>query len=223
MPLSKQISDPNSKQPAANKIAGHVYLVDDNEDIRHHLEKTLIRFGLTVSCFDSAEQFVKDSTEITPAVVLLDMVLPGANGINVFEKIRDSGWKTPVIFMSGQSEPIEIIDAMKMGAVDFLWKPFSTAALIEAIKKALISVQVQAEISNIEQARFNLWNTMTEREQEVCTLMLNGFGNSQISAELNIQPDTVKKHRARILQKFSVSTLSQLIDIFRGFSPIYNH
>ena len=219
MPLNSQIADPNCKSLPAVKIAGHVYLVDDNQDIRRHLEATLMRFGLTVTLYDSAESFIKSAEEIVPAVLLLDMVLPGANGISVLDKIREAGWSVPVVFMSGQSEPKEIIDAMKKGAVDFLWKPFTTASLIEAVKKALTAVQIQNEMSNIEKAKTNLWNTMTEREQEVCTLMLNGCGNSEISEKINVQPDTVKKHRARILQKFSVTTLSQLIDIFRGFEP----
>ena len=218
MNLRNQITDPDVRIPL-QAVSGHVYLIDDNEDIRRHLSATLLRLGLSVSEFESAESFLSRAVYQMPSVVLLDMSLPGANGVKTFEQMRDADWDMPVIFISGQSEPMEIIDAMKLGANDFLWKPFSTAALIEAIKKAFSTLRIQSEMQTIDQARTNLWNAMTEREQEICKLMMDGCGNTEIANRLQVRADTIKKHRARILSKYSVATLSQLNDIFRGFEP----
>lgn len=219
MILRSQIVDQNHMPINPAALEGHVYLVDDNEDIRHHLTLLLKRYGLTVDAFNSAEMLLKLSAINEHAVILLDMSLPGVSGVKAFEALRNKGCKTPVVFISGQSEPVEIIDAMKLGATDFLWKPFTTNDLLAAIKKALATARIQGELSSIYQSKLNLWNAMTVREKEICTLMMNGCGNTEIGERLNVQPDTIKKHRARIMEKFGTSTLSQLVDIFRGFNP----
>lgn len=197
-------------------LNGHIYLIDDNEDIRKHLSGVLVRYGLSVESYADAESFLNDSIEVAPAVVLLDMALPGINGVATFKRLIDSGRKTPVIYLSGQSEPQEIIDALKMGAHDFLWKPFSIDKLIEAITKALDAdewrITNQASMHQVG----NLWNQLTLREKEVARLMVKGFGNNEISARMGIMPDTIKKHRARVMDKLGVEALADLLVILDG-------
>ena len=196
---------------------GHVYLIDDNDDIRRHLHDLLCRFGLSVDSYADAESFLANSIELAPAVVVMDMLLPGDNGISAVERLREAGFKTPVIFISGQSEPQEIIAAMKGGAVDFLWKPFSVAKLVDAVQKAL-ALDEQRISSQARSMRISdLWGTLTQREQEICKLVLAGHGNSEISRMLDVMPDTVKKHRARVMDKMGAVSLAQLIQLFEGF------
>ena len=216
--MSTQESHDNQTIHATPKGAlhGHVYLIDDNEDIRKHLTAVLVRYGLSVESYVDAESFLNDSIEVAPAVVLLDMALPGLNGIATFKRLCDSGRKTPVIYLSGQSEPQEIIDALKMGAHDFLWKPFSIDKLIEAITKALVADELritnQASVHQVG----NLWNLLTLREKEVARLMVKGFGNNEISTRLGIMPDTIKKHRSRVMEKLGAEALADVLVLLDG-------
>ena len=205
--------------PNTSQLEGHIYLVEDNADIRRHLTMALLRHGLTVAEFNNAEDFLKHATKQFPAVVLLDMALPGVNGVAAFSALRKNGWTTPVVFISGQSEPTEIIEAMKMGANNFLWKPFATSDLIDAIRKALDTDKQQMHHREVAQQRADLWSSMTDREQQICGFMLNGMGNTEIAKRLDVMPDTIKKHRARIFEKFAATSLSDLIETFRGFQP----
>lgn len=201
---------------SSGTLNGHIYLIDDNEDIRKHLTGVLVRYGLSVESYANAELFLNDSIEVAPAVVLLDMALPGLNGIATFKRLTDSGRKTPVIYLSGQSEPQEIIDALKMGAHDFLWKPFSIEKLIGAVAKALAADELRIANQVSSHQIGNLWNQLTLREKDVARLMVQGFGNNEISVRLAIMPDTIKKHRARVMQKLGAQALADLLVMLDG-------
>lgn len=198
-------------------LHGHVYLIDDNLDILKQLTKVLKRYGLTVQTYIDAESFLNNFIEVAPAVVLLDMALPGINGIATFERLSKSGIKTPVIYLSGQSEPQEIIDALKLGANDFLWKPFSIEKLIAAIEKALAAddARIKSQISTRQVAY--LWSLMTDREKQVCRLLALGYGNNMIAEQLDLKPDTIKKHKAKIMEKIGAASFAELLKIFEGF------
>lgn len=199
-------------------LHGHIYLIEDSADIRKHLSSVLERYGLTVEAYEDAESFLSQSVEVAPAVVLLDMALPGINGLATFQKLTASGRKTPVVYLSGQSEPQEIIDALQMGAHDFLWKPFSIEKLIATVSKALKADETRISRHITESLVERLWATLTEREQGVCRLALKSYNNSQIAHLLGVMPDTAKKHRARIMEKMGVATLAELVALFEGVS-----
>ena len=204
--------------PKSDKqILGHVYLIEDNADIRRHLTVMLDRFGLIVNGYETAEAFLAQETLAAPGVVLLDMALPGANGISAFNVMKQREWTTPVVFVSGQSEPTEIIDAMRMGADNFLWKPIAADKLIDAVKKAIALDKEQMRERNRQQNKQDRWDMLTEREKQICKLVINGFQNSQIARQLDVMPDTIKKHRARILEKVSVKSVPDLVNLFRDF------
>lgn len=104
---------------------GHIYLVDDDASIREALASTLERQGFSVTAYASADEFLKNATPVSPAVLLLDMRMPGQNGADLQADLAQHGWVTPIIFLSGESLPAQIVRAMKQGASDFLLKPFS--------------------------------------------------------------------------------------------------
>lgn len=201
---------PNSK-PLPQVLSGHIYLIEDSADIRKHLSGVLERFGLTVESYENAESFLEQSVEVAPAVVLLDISLPGMNGLAAHKRLQQSGRKTPVIYMSGQSTPQEIIDALKMGANDFLWKPFSIDKLIAAVTKALEFDDERINKQVVTRHTENLWANLTVREKEVAILMVQGHGNTAIAKQFHVMPDTVKKHRAKVLEKMQVNTLAELV------------
>ena len=167
--------------------------------------------------FGSAEDFLQSGVDHVPAVIVSDMVLPGLSGIRLFETIRASGIQTPLIFISGYSEPNQIIDGMKLGAVDFLWKPFKSDALLKVVMQSLVN-DMQRQVQSAEQRNVQMrWDSLTEREQEVCKCMLRGYGNKDIAAQLGIQSDTANKHRMKVLKKMGVSGRPDLIDLLKGF------
>ena len=190
--------------------------------MREQLVATLIRLGLIVHDYSTAEQFLISGIDHSPSVIVTDMVLPGISGIRLLEAIREADIETPLIFISGYSEPNQIIQGMKLGAVDFLWKPFKTDALLDAVTNGLnIDEERQKRMVQTTGAA-QRWVALSEREKEVCLLMLKGFGNKDISLQLGIQPDTANKHRMKILKKMGVAGRPQLIELLKGLSSSDN-
>ena len=199
--------------------ACHVYLIEDDADLRVQLGMTLKDVGLHVHAFDSAESLLEHGIDHSPSVIVSDMVLPGASGIHLFESVRDLGIETPLVFISGYSEPNQIIEGMKLGAVDFLWKPFKSEALLQAVAKSLIQDIERHKQLNLTTSLEQRWSTLSDREKSVCQLMLKGFGNKDVSVQLNIQPDTANKHRMKVLKKMAVAGRPELIELLKNFEP----
>jgi FixJ family two-component response regulator len=116
---------------------GHIFLVDDDQDIRSSLGDLLKHLGYGVSDFASAAAFLQQASRFSPAVLVLDMRMPQMTGLDLQKALLEKDWALPIIYMSGESQSQEIIDAMKFGAIEFLWKPFAHSQLTEAIEKGL--------------------------------------------------------------------------------------
>lgn len=198
----------------------HVYLVEDDVMLREQLTLTIRDAGISVHSFDSVRALLEFGIDLSPAVIVSDMVLPGLSGLEMFQKIRLQGVETPVVFISGYSEPHQIIEGMKQGAVDFLWKPFKAAELLKVIVRALQQDAARTFNQVNQNSIMQLWESLSEREREVCRLMLVGYGNKNIATRLSIQPDTVNKHRMKVLSKLGVSGRPQLIEKFRDFCSL---
>lgn len=198
---------------------GHVYVVDDNPDIRFYLTDLLRQMGYSVEGYDSAQAFLQQSFDMFPAVLVLDVRMPQMSGIELQEKMKTLGRHTPIIFISGESHSEEIIRAMKGQPIEFLWKPFQIQDLIDAIERGLAidTLNRQAFIQKNEIRR--KWQTLSSRERAVFTLMLEGHTNKGISERLDILPDTAKKHRANVLQKMETPQLSDLLALCKGLDP----
>ena len=200
----------------SNPARGHVYVVDDNPDIRFYLTDLLRQMGYTVEEFAGANAFLQQSMDISPAVLVLDVRMPGMSGIELQEQLQTLGRPTPIIFISGESQSVEIIRAMKGSPIEFLWKPFQIQALIDAIDRGLL-VDLQRRDAFIRRdAVRRKFADLSAREREVFVLMLEGHSNKGISERLDILPDTVKKHRANVLQKMQVLQLADLMTLCKG-------
>ena len=201
---------------------GHVYLIDDDPSILRSLSFTLTSFKYPVQTFDGPASFLRDSLSISPAVILLDMHMPEMPGTALQQKLKAMGRETPIIFISGESQPVEIIEALKSGAVDFLLKPFGTESLLSAVEKGLAKDRHQQAVlvQGLDfQERFA---RLTEKEKEICCWMVRGYGNKEI-AELNgSAPATVKLHRSRVLEKMGCEILHELMALsFDGNGNLY--
>lgn len=194
---------------------GHVYLVDDDPDVRFYLGDLLRQLGYSVTTYEDAPSFFSQAMDLSPAVALIDMRMPALTGVQAQQRLKEIGRHTPVIFISGESQPQEIIDAMKGGAVDFLIKPFDREQLVEAVNKALrLDQQQRAHFLRLTRVK-RLFSSLTEREKEVFFLVLRGHSNLSIGELTGVQAGTVKKHRAAVFQKFKVETAAELMELLK--------
>jgi FixJ family two-component response regulator len=195
---------------------GHVYLVDDDPDVRFYLSDLLRHLGYSVAVYESADRFFAEAVELSPAVVLMDMRLPGLTGVQAQQRLQEIGRHTPVVFISGESQPQEIIDAMKGGAMEFLIKPFSRDQLVDAVHRALQLDAQQRDVFVRRTRLKRLYETLTAREKELLVLILRGHTNLSAGDLTGVQAGTVKKHRAAIYEKFQVETAAELMEAWRG-------
>jgi FixJ family two-component response regulator len=199
---------------------GHVFIVDDDHDIRIHLGDLLRHQGYGVSDFPDAESFLLQAKRCAPAVLILDMRMPQMSGLNLQKSLLSQNWFLPIIYMSGESQSQEIIDAMKLGAMDFLWKPFAYTELVKVIDKGMkldsYRHAKQQRLSHVA----TLHHTLSPREKSMLELMLLGHGNKDISLETGLMADTVKKYRAQILAKMEVHSLAELLALFKDYIPL---
>lgn len=195
---------------------GHVFLVDDNPDIRYYLADLLKKVGYSIEQYADATEFLRQSMDVSPAVLVLDVRMPGMSGVELQTRLADLGRHTPIIFISGESQTQEIIQAMKGGAIEFLWKPFQIQTLIDAIDRGLALDEQRRDmfIRTVNMRR--KISELSAREKQVFLLMLQGQGNKGIGEILNIQADTIKKHRANILQKMQAHQLADLMQMSQG-------
>jgi len=196
--------------------AGHVIVIDDDDAIRRSLYNLLTREGYMVCLHESADAFLSVRQFPTPCVLLCDMRMPGRTGVELQQELHARGFQMPMVFVSGDSRPDEIISAMKLGAVDFLLKPFSTTALIETLKKAMQMAQkTVADTDRLSVIQQRL-QRLTPREAEVCYWMVRGYSNQQISQQDGAAAATIKLHRARVMEKMQAESLPELIAMLGG-------
>ena len=180
----------------------------------------LIQKGYSVHDFDGCQAFINELEKlIHPCVLVVDMRMPNISGLDLQHHIKLKNIFIPTIFISGESQHQEIIDAMKSGAIEFLWKPFQVNDLIDAIKRGL---GIDIENTNIQQKIIHLKGLQAElsaRENEIFLLIHKGLRNKEIGEKLGIFSDTVKKHRAQVLEKMQVTTLHELLMLWDGIEP----
>lgn len=200
-------------------LKGHVFLVDDDYDIRFHLGDVLRQLGYGVTDHASAAAFLQQAKPVSPAVLVLDMRMPQMTGLELQKALNAQDWHLPIIYMSGDSQNQEIINAMKLGAIDFLWKPFTQLQMVQAIDKGLaLDAQRHADQQRLLRVA-SLYAGLSPREQSMFALMLLGHGNKDIAASTGVMADTVKKHRAQVLTKMQVESLADLLALCKDFVP----
>ena len=201
---------------------GHIYLIDDDESMRVSLTRMLQDLGYLVDDYAKAADFLEKSIPVSPAVILLDMQMPDMTGLDLQEKLVKLGRKTPIIFVSGQSHPHQIVQGLKKGAVDFLFKPFNLEELLKAIADALDfdSHQLKRVSMDVETRRDYV--SLTPREREVCTWLVKGLLNKDIAVKLGTTDATIKVHKSRVMEKMHVDSVQTLVKKYLE-SDLENH
>jgi two-component system response regulator FixJ len=195
---------------------GHVIVIDDDASVRRSLCTMLERAGYEVSLYDCADAFLKSPVVPSPAVILLDMRMPGTTGVGLQSQLKTLAYNVPVIFVSGDSRPEEIIAAMKQGAVDFLLKPFTAQAMMDVIQRAMHMSHQAVVVADKNLQVSERLKRLTPREMEVCHWMVRGYSNQQIATLDGGASATIKLHRARVMEKMAAATLPELIDMLIG-------
>ena len=196
------------------KSAGHIYLVDDDESMRTSLTRMLREVGYMVEDHSSALTFLEKSIPVSPAVILLDMQMPDMTGLDLQEKLLQLGRKTPIVFVSGQSHPHQIVKGLKKGALDFLFKPFNLEDLLKAVAEAIDFDWRQLKYVSQDVETKKDYANLTPREKEVCSWLVQGLLNKDIAVKLGTTDATIKVHKARVMDKMHVDSVQTLVKKF---------
>jgi len=188
-----------------------VYLVDDDPSILRALARLLRAGGHQVSAFRSPREFLAQHDAAAAGCVVLDLAMPGLNGLELQTALAAAGCQRPIVFLSGHGDVPSSVRAMKAGAVDFLTKPVSEQDLLAAIERAIERDRTMRRARAELQAIGERLNSLTPREREVLQHVVSGQLNKQIAADLGTVEKTVKVHRSRVMEKMGVRSLADLV------------
>ena len=187
-----------------------VFVVDDDISVRESLELLIKTAGLQPETFASGQDFLARSHATVPCCLLLDMTLPGLNGLELQQQLAERT-DMPIIFITGHGDVPTSVQAMKAGAVEFLTKPFSDVVLLDAIRGAIERSRVALRLDAETRALKTHYESLTSREREVMALVVSGLLNKQVGGELGISEITVKAHRGQVMRKMKADSLPDLV------------
>lgn len=188
-----------------------VSVVDDDPSVCTATERLLRSAGFNVRTFTSADAFLRNLPEDGPGCVVLDLSMPGLNGLELQQRLGKSGRAWPIVFVTGYGDIATSVRAMKAGAIDFLTKPVLDDALLHAVAQALAQdSEARAELAMRCELEARVV-TLTPREYEVFCLVVTGLLNKQIAARLGTTEKTIKVHRGRVMEKLEVQSLAGLV------------
>ena len=190
-----------------------VHVVDDDEAVRRSVSFALKTSGMQVRVYDSGSALLKAAPALEPGCILLDIRMPGMDGLEVQEALKAKGVTLPVIIMTGHGDVSLAVRAMKAGAIDFIEKPFEKAVLLAAIEQGTDRLErSSANSRKTNQAAVKL-RLLSSREREVLDGLAKGLPNKSIAYDLGISPRTVEIHRANLMSKLGVKSLSEALRI----------
>jgi FixJ family two-component response regulator len=188
-----------------------VFVVDDDISVRESLELLIRSEGWQPETFASAQEFLARPRALVPSCIVLDVSLPGLNGLELQKSVAVERTDMPIIFITGYGDVPMTVQAMKAGAVEFLTKPFSDDVLLSAIRNAIERSKTALGHESEMRALRACYASLTRREREVMALVASGLLNKQVGGELGISEITVKAHRGQAMQKMKADSLADLV------------
>ena len=191
--------------------AANVFVVDDEEELRRALARLLQAEGYAVTTFASATEFLASVDDGTAGCCVLDVAMPGLDGLEMHKRLGGADSPVQVVFLTGHGDIPMSVAAMKSGAVDFLTKPVRRTDLLRAVNAALQVVQRRQATAEKSAALRARYEKLTPREREVLVNVIAGKLNKQIAADLGTTEHTIKVHRGRVMEKLEVKSVAELV------------
>ena len=194
----------------ANPPVPTVYVVDDDASIRESLSSLIRSAGMAAEVFESPMAFLALDKLVDYACLVLDVRMPGLDGLALQEKLAESGREIPIVFVTGHGDVPLAVRAMKAGAIDFLNKPFNDTDLLQAVSHALSRVSAASD-ERTALANFRVrFDTLTPREKQIMFEVAQGKQNKRIAYDLNVTESTVKVHRHNVMSKLQLRSVAEL-------------
>ncbi|MEW6639584.1 MAG: response regulator FixJ [Pseudomonadota bacterium] len=191
--------------------SGNVYVIDDDPAMRDSLEFLLGSAGFTVRLFETAGSFLEALPEVTFGCVVSDVRMPGIDGIELLKRLKAAKKALPIIVMTGHGDIPLAVEAMKLGALDFLEKPFEDERLIGMIEAALAAGESQAQDEAATTEILARIDSLSPRERQVMEGLVAGLSNKQIARDYDISPRTIEVYRANVMTKMQANSVSELV------------
>ena len=188
-----------------------VHVVDDDASVRSAIRRLLRSAGYSVKTSESAQSYLDEASPHTPGCVVLDLRMPGMDGLMLQERMAELGLTAPIVFVTAHGDVSASVRAMKQGAVDFLEKPFESQDLLAAVERAFerdVKLRERIDATNWTQAGLQ---RLTPREYEVLTYVIGGAVNKVIARRLGVSEKTIKVHRGRVMKKMGAGSLADLV------------
>jgi FixJ family two-component response regulator len=210
MSLARAVSHELGRRPmpTASPI---IFIVDDDISVRESLELLIQNEGWQPKLFASAQEFLDFPRAVVPSCLVLDVSLPGLDGLELQKRLAVERTDMPIIFITGYGDVPKTVQAMKRGAVEFLTKPFNDEVLLTAIKQALERSRLTLAHETEMQELRDRYASLTPRERQVMALVVSGLLNKQVGGELGISEITVKAHRGQVMQKMKANSVADLV------------
>jgi FixJ family two-component response regulator len=196
-----------------------VFVVDDDVSVRESLELLIRHLGWRAETFVSAQEFLAHPKVSTPSCLILDVQLPGLNGLALQQQIAADRTAMPIIFITGYGDVPMTVTAMKAGAAEFLTKPFDDEILVSALQNAIERSRRALDQESELQLLRDCYASLTRREREVMALVIRGLLNKQVAGELGLSEITVKAHRGQVMRKMKAKSFADLVKMAARLDP----
>lgn len=190
-----------------------IHIVDDDRSFRTALGRLMEASGFRVACYGSADEFLAHPRDTEPGCIVLDLHMPGVDGLDLQDRLQGKAPRLPIVFLTGDADIPSTVQAMKAGAVEFLEKSASSKLLLEAIERALLDYEGHRVGNDRIQAMRGLVARLTPRETDVFNLVVHGKRNKEIAFALGSSERTVKAHRRSLMEKLEVHSLAEAVAI----------